>query len=151
MCWRLISRERSTWLPSSSSINGPSANWRNAVQRNWRRNQHKTSKPDMKCSLVEKREGLLKRYRVLALLWGIGLLIYVVSCFIIHAHPQPFPFDLAVTQALTPLQDVRWANTLIQIPGIMNDTLEDIIITSVLFVALLLIGEIRRRRGKSAI
>jgi membrane-associated phospholipid phosphatase len=33
----------------------------------------------------------------------------------------------------------------------MNDTLEDIIITSVLFVALLLIGEIRRRQGKSAI
>ena len=99
----------------------------------------------------EKREGLLKRYRVLALLWGIGLLIYVVSCFIIHAHPQPYPIDLAVTQALTPLQDVHWANTLIQIPGIMNDTLEDIIITSVLFVALLLIGEIRRRQGKSAI
>ena len=99
----------------------------------------------------EKREVTLKRYRVVALLWGIGLLIYVVSCFIIHAHPQPFPFDLAVTQALTPLQDVRWANTLLQIPGIMNDTLEDIIITSVLFVALLLIGEIRRRRGKSAI
>ncbi len=99
----------------------------------------------------EKREGILKRYRVVAILWGIVLLIYVVSCFIIHAHPQPFPFDLAVTQALTPLQDVRWANTLLQIPGIMNDTLEDVIITSVLFVALLLIGEIRRRRGKSAI
>ena len=99
----------------------------------------------------EKREGLLKRYRVLALLWGIGLLIYVVSCFIIHAHPQPFPFDLAVTQALTPLQDVRWVNTLIQIPGFMNDTYTAIVMLSVLFVGMLLTGEVRRRREKLAV
>src|SRR6266853_5080992 len=99
----------------------------------------------------DKREGLLKRYRVLALLWGIGLLIYVVSCFIIHAHPQPFPFDLAVTQALTPLQDVRWANTILQIPTFMNDTYTAIAIVTILFVALLLTGEVRRRREKGAI
>jgi membrane-associated phospholipid phosphatase len=99
----------------------------------------------------EKREGMLKRYRVVALLWGIGLLIYVVSCFIIHAHPQPYPFDLAVTQALTPLQDVRWANTILQIPTFMNDTYTAIAMAAVLFVGLVLIGEVRRRRGKSAI
>jgi membrane-associated phospholipid phosphatase len=99
----------------------------------------------------EKREGMLKRYRVVALLWGIGLLIYVVACFIIHAHPQPYPFDLAVTQALTPLQDVRWANTILQIPTFMNDTYTAIAMAAVLFVGLVLIGEVRRRRGKSAI
>jgi membrane-associated phospholipid phosphatase len=99
----------------------------------------------------EKREGMLKRYRVVALLWGIGLLIYIISCFIIHAHPQPYPFDLAVTQALTPLQDVRWANTILQIPTFMNDTYTAIAMGAVLFVGLVLIGEVRRRRGKSAI
>ena len=99
----------------------------------------------------EKREGMLKRYRVVALLWGIGLLIYVIACFIIHAHPQPFPFDLAVTQAATPLQDVRWANTILQIPTFMNDTYTAIAMVTVLFVALMLTGEVRRRRGKVAI
>src|SRR3989442_7960330 len=82
----------------------------------------------------EKSLDMIKRHRVVAIFWGIGLLLFVVSCFIIHAHPQPFPFDLAVTQALTPLQDVRWVNTLIQIPGFMNDTYTAIVMLSVLFV-----------------
>ena len=99
----------------------------------------------------EKREVTIKRFRVVAILWGIGLLIFVVSCFIIHAHPQPYPFDLAVTQALTPLQDVRWANTILQIPTFMNDTYTSIALAAVLFVGMVLTGEVRRRRGKSAI
>ena len=99
----------------------------------------------------EKRESRIKRHPVIAIIWVIGLLIFIVSCFIIHAHPQPFPFDLAVTQALTPLQDVRWAYSIIQITGMVGDTYSAILEVSVLFVALLLIGEVQRRRGKSAI
>ncbi len=96
----------------------------------------------------EKSESTIKRHPVIAVLWGIGLLIFIVSCFIFHAHPQPFPFDLAVTQALTPLQDVRWANTILQIPTFMNDTYTAIAMVTILFVALLLTGEVRRRREK---
>jgi membrane-associated phospholipid phosphatase len=99
----------------------------------------------------EKRAGTKQPHRIMARVWGIGLLLFVVSCFIIHAHPQPFPFDLAITQELTPLQDVRWAYTLIQIPGFMNDTYTAIAMLAVLFVWLLLIGEVRRRRGISAV
>jgi membrane-associated phospholipid phosphatase len=99
----------------------------------------------------EKRAGTKQRNPIAAIVWGIGLLLLVVSCFIIHAHPRPFPVDLAVTQALTPLQDVRWANTLIQIPGFMNDTYTAIAMLAVLFVGLLLTGEVRRRRGISAV
>jgi membrane-associated phospholipid phosphatase len=99
----------------------------------------------------EKRESRIKRHPVIAFFWAIALLIFIVSCFIFRTHPQPFPFDLAVTQSLTPLQDVRWVNTILQIPTFMNDTYTAIAMVTVLFVALLLIGEIRRRRGKSAI
>ena len=99
----------------------------------------------------EKSESTIKRHPVIAVLWGIGLLIFIVSCFIFHAHPQPFPFDLAVTQALTPLQDVRWVNMILQIPTFMNDTYTAIAMVTVLFVALMLTGEVRRRREKLAI
>jgi len=99
----------------------------------------------------EKSESTIKRHPVIAVLWGIGLLILIISCFIFHAHPQPFPFDLAVTQALTPLQDVRWVNTILQIPTFMNDTYTAIAMVTILFVALLLTGEVRRRREKGAI
>jgi membrane-associated phospholipid phosphatase len=99
----------------------------------------------------KKREDTLKRFRVAAIFWGIGLILFVVSCFIIHAHPQPFPFDLAVTQALTPLQDVRWANSILQIPGMIGDTISAAAALSALFVVLMLTGEFRRRRGKSVV
>src|SRR6266566_3936675 len=99
----------------------------------------------------EKSESTIKRHPVIAVLWGIGLLIFIVSCFIFHAHPQPFPFDLAVTQALTPLQDVRWANSILQIPGMIGDTISAAAALSALFVVLMLTGEFRRRRGKSVV
>lgn len=99
----------------------------------------------------EKKESRIKRHPVIAIIWALGLIIFIITCFIFRTHPQPFPFDLAVTQSLTPLQDVRWANTILQVPTFMNDTYTAIAMVTVLFVALLLIGEIRRRRGKSAI
>ena len=100
---------------------------------------------------VENRRDTRNRHGVEAIFWIIGLIILVASCFIFHAHPQPFPIDLAVTQALTPLQDVHWANTILQIPSFMNDTYTAVIILSVLFIGMLVIGEVRRRRGTSAV
>jgi undecaprenyl-diphosphatase len=99
----------------------------------------------------ENRRDARKRHRVEAICWIIGLIILVASCFIFHAHPQPFPIDIAVTQALTPLQDVHWASTILQIPSFMNDTYSAIITLLVWLIGMLVIGEVRRRRGKSAV
>jgi len=99
----------------------------------------------------ENRRDAPKRHRVETIFWIIGLIILMTSCFIIHAHPQPFAIDIAVTQALTPLQDVHWANTILQIPSFMNDTYTSAILLSVLFIGMLVIGEVRRRRGTSAV
>src|SRR5207237_3220952 len=82
----------------------------------------------------EKSESTIKRHPVIAVLWGIGLLIFIISCFIFHTHPQPFPFELAITQALTPLQDVRWANMILQISTFMIDTYTPIAMVTTLFV-----------------
>lgn len=99
----------------------------------------------------ENKEDARNRHRIEAILWIMGLIVLVASCFIFHAHPQPFPFDLAVTQALTPLQDVHWANTILQVPSFMNDTYTAIILLSVLFIGMLVTGEVRRRRGMPAV
>lgn len=99
----------------------------------------------------ENKEDARNRHRIEAILWIMGLIVLVASCFIFHAHPQPFPFDLAVTQALTPLQDMHWANTILQVPSFMNDTYTAIILLSVLFIGMLVTGEVRRRRGMPAV
>jgi hypothetical protein len=41
-----------------------------------------------------------RRYRIEAILWSIGMVIFIASCVIIHFHPQPYPFDIATTQAV---------------------------------------------------
>jgi undecaprenyl-diphosphatase len=99
----------------------------------------------------ENRKDTRNRHRIEAIFWTIGLIILVASCFIFRAHPQPFPIDITVTQALTPLQDVPWANTILQIPSFMNDTYTSIILLLVLFTGMLVTGEVRRRRGMSAV
>jgi len=99
----------------------------------------------------ENRRNARNQHRVEAIFWIIGLIILLASCFIFRAHPQPFPIDIAVTQALTPLQDVHWANTILQIPSFMNDTYTSVIMLSILFIGMLVIGEVRRRRRTSSV
>jgi membrane-associated phospholipid phosphatase len=99
----------------------------------------------------ENRKDARRWHRVEIIFWIIGLIVLVASCVLFHAHPRPFPIDIAVTQALTQLQDVHWANTILQIPSFMNDTYSAIILLSTLFIGMLLTGEIRRRLGKSAV
>jgi membrane-associated phospholipid phosphatase len=98
----------------------------------------------------KKRENTLKRYRVVAIVWGIGLLLFIVSCFIIHAHPQPFPIDIATTQLLQNLQDVRWADTILHFVGAANEPATAPIAVTICFVPLLLVGWISQRRGESS-
>ena len=96
----------------------------------------------------ENRKDAGNRHRVEVLLWVIGLIVLVISCFIIHAHPQPYPVDIATTQTLTQIQDVHWASTLLQFPGILNDPLPSAIVLTILFLGMLLMGAIFRLRGK---
>ena len=99
----------------------------------------------------ENRKDAQNRHRVEVLLWVIGLLVLVISCFIIHAHPQPYPVDIATTQTLTQIQDVHWASTILQFPGILNDPLPSAIALTIWFLGMLLMGAILKLRGKSPI
>src|SRR5713226_5042433 len=71
----------------------------------------------------ENREDAWHRHRVEAILWGIGAFIFIVSCVIIHAHPQPYTFDLATTQFVQGLLLPAWLHTLLVFPSLFNNPL----------------------------
>jgi membrane-associated phospholipid phosphatase len=98
----------------------------------------------------EKRDNMLKRHRVAAIVWGIGLLIFIVSCFIIHTHPRPYPIDIATTQLLQNLQDVKWAASILHVVGVVNEPTYAPIAVTFCFAILLLLGWIVLRRGISS-
>ncbi|HEX6107812.1 MAG TPA: phosphatase PAP2 family protein [Ktedonobacteraceae bacterium] len=82
-------------------------------------------------------------------LWGIGLLLFIVSCFVIHAHPQPYPIDITTTQTLQNLQDVNWADTILHFVGVAIDPITSGTVLALWVVALLLAGWVSRLRGRS--
>ena len=84
-------------------------------------------------------------------LWGIGLLLFIVSCFVIHAHPQPYPIDITTTQTLQNLQDVNWADTILHFVGVAIDPITSGTVLALWVVALLLAGWVSRLRGRSPI
>jgi membrane-associated phospholipid phosphatase len=82
-------------------------------------------------------------------LWGIGLLLFIVSCFVIHAHPQPYPIDITTTQTLQNLQDINWADTILHFVGVAIDPITSGTVLALWVVALLLAGWVSRLRGRS--
>ena len=82
-------------------------------------------------------------------LWGIGMILFVVSCFVIHAHPQPYPIDITTTQTLQNLQDVNWADTILHFVGVAIDPITSGTVLALWVVALLLAGWVSRLRGRS--
>ena len=96
----------------------------------------------------EKRQDAQKRYRVQSILWFIGLIIFAVSCFIIHSHPSPYPIDLSTTETVQGLQMPQWLITVLDIPSILDNPTPSYIATAVWFFGMLLIGGIFLRQHK---
>jgi len=97
----------------------------------------------------ESRRAAQKRHRVAVTFWVLGLIIFVISCLIIHFHPQPYPFDLAATQTVQSLHPWPWVNSVIEFPSTLNDPLPSIVALGVWFFAMLLIGLAFRSKGRS--
>ena len=82
-------------------------------------------------------------------LWGLGMILFVVSCFIIIAHPRPYPIDIATTQTLQNLQDISWANSTLHFVGLAIDPITSGTVLALWVIALLLAGWVSRMRGRS--
>src|SRR5947209_15301674 len=90
-----------------------------------------------------------KPHDIELIFWAIGALIFVVSCFIIHSHPQPYPFDLAVTQTVQSLHLWPWVNSVLEFPSALNDPIPSTIAIATWFFGMLLVGGFFRLRRKS--
>jgi membrane-associated phospholipid phosphatase len=94
----------------------------------------------------ENKVDAQKRYRIEAILWSIGMVIFIASCVIIHFHPQPYPFDIATTQTVQGLHLWPWLNTLLQLPSIYNNPVPSAIELTVLFLWFMVVGLVRYLR-----
>ncbi len=44
-------------------------------------------------------------------IWGIGLILILVSCYIVHGHPGPYPFEVTFSRAVQSLNIPPWLLT----------------------------------------
>lgn len=91
----------------------------------------------------ENRRDAQKRYRIQAVFWCIGLLIFIASCIVIHFHPRPYPFDVATTQTVQGLHLWPWLNSLIQLPSVLNNPIPSTVALTVWCVGLVVVGFVR--------
>lgn len=97
----------------------------------------------------ENRQDARRRHYIEGIIWGIGLLLFIASCVIIHGHPQPYSFDLATTQFVQGLHVPSWLHTILVFPSLFNNPLPSIIAVGIWFFWMLLMAFIFHRRGKS--
>ncbi len=56
------------------------------------------------------------------ILWGIGTVLFILSCFVMHAHPKPYAIDLSTTQTVQSLHPfASWVNPVLEFPSVLNN------------------------------
>lgn len=99
----------------------------------------------------ENRQDARKRHRIEAVLWVLGLIVFIIACVTIHLHPQPYPVDLSTTEA------VQHANTptsildVLNFPSLLNNPIPSAVALIIWVVGLLLIGLIAKLRRSAAV
>src|SRR5437764_5091673 len=94
----------------------------------------------------ENRRDAQRRHRIEGVLWVVGFIILLITYFIIHAHPQPYPIDLSTTETVQHAHIPSWLLAIINFPSVLNDPIPSAVALAVWFVGLLLIGFVRRVR-----
>ncbi|HCI80276.1 MAG TPA: hypothetical protein DHW02_11370 [Ktedonobacter sp.] len=79
------------------------------------------------------------RFRFIALLWCIALIAFIASCFVIHAHPKPYSFDLSATEDAQHWHPfASWVNPVLNFPSQLDNPIPAYIALGVWIVLLLL-------------
>src|SRR2546428_655348 len=99
----------------------------------------------------ENRQAVKMRHRVEGVLWVLGLMVFVASCFVIHAHPQPYPFELAMTQTVKGFHPWPWVTPVLEFPSTLNDPLPSAVALGSWLGGMVLMAVIVRLRQRSAL
>lgn len=102
----------------------------------------------------ENRRDVQRRHRVEVAFWFIGLIVFIISCVVIHAHPRPYPLDLAATQTVQGLHPfASWVDPVLMFPSVLNNPLPSTIALGLWLSFMLLMALIfwLKRRGWNAL
>lgn len=70
------------------------------------------------------RQDAQHRYKIGFILWGIGTVLFIISCFVVHAHPKPYAIDLSTTQTVQGIHPfANWVNPALEFPSTLNNPL----------------------------
>ncbi len=70
----------------------------------------------------ENRQDAQHRYTIEFVLWCIGTVLFILSCFVIHAHPKPYPIDLTTTETVQGIHPfASWVNPVLEFPSTLNN------------------------------
>ena len=108
-------------------------------------NQQKTHTMDTTTtSSDEHLRATHKRYIIGAILWVIGLIILIAASVLIHAHPGPWPVELAFSRTIQHLPYWPWVPLLLDFIGTFNNPTPTGIVLGIVFTGMLLLGWYRQ-------
>jgi len=88
----------------------------------------------------ENRQDAQRRHRVEIVLWCIGVVLFILSCFVIHAHPKPYAFDLATTETVQGIHPfASWVNPVLEFPSLLNNPIPSVVALGA-WLAIMLLG-----------
>lgn len=99
----------------------------------------------------EKRQDVQKRYRIEAILWVIGLLVFVTSLFLIRAHPAPYSIDLSITYAVQGYRPWPWVDAMFRLPSVLDNPIPSLVAGIFWFSLMAIMGIVFWLRHKSPI
>ncbi len=96
----------------------------------------------------ENRQDARHRYTIEFVLWCIGIILFILSCFVIHAHPKPYAIDLSTTQTVQGIHPfATWVNPVLEFPSTLNNPIPSAIALYTWFGFMALGALILRLRG----
>lgn len=88
----------------------------------------------------ENRQDVGRRHRVEIVLWVLGLVVFIASCFVVHAHPKPYSFDLSTTQTVQGLHPWPWVNPVLNFPSTLNNPVPSEVALGIWLIGMLLVA-----------
>ncbi|GAC1635716.1 MAG: hypothetical protein NVS4B7_21790 [Ktedonobacteraceae bacterium] len=98
----------------------------------------------------ENRQDAQRRHRVEAVLWTLGMILFIVSCFVIHFHPKPYAIDLTATHGVQALPLPSWLIAVLEFPSTLNNPIPSAIALTFWIVMMAVVGLVRHFRKSPA-